>query len=558
MKVGIYNRWLSTMGGGEQHMGAIARSLARGHDVELISHEHVDLSELRAHLGMDLGHLPLRVVPYEPGYASVKQATADYDLFVNSSHLDIFAPASPLNAMLVFFPGPLPPATPRPPGDRPRLFLLSGFHALEDGHREPRRWTDGAGRLLLRGLRPGLTHRLRLVVSGHRPPGAPPARLQLYLNNEPLGSGVRLPPRGRVLLHQELPPSRILQEQMILRVESTTFTPMRHGQPDARTLGVMLMRAEVVADDLAGRVRRRVRRPTPISRLGEGWSTRANTEDELDRYQLLFANSRYTQRWIRERWKRPSRVLYPLVPVEQFAPREKRPQIISVGRFFRGSHNKKHIPMIRAFRELCDRGLTGWHYHLVGGTHDEPEHQAYLREVRAEAAGYPITIHADIPFSQLQVLYGESALYWNATGWGESERDQPEAFEHFGITTVEAMASGCVPISFARAGQPEIIQQGTSGLLWNDLRECQAFTEQLVRDEARRQRMAAATVERSRNFAEAAFEESLTRSIDRLVARHADPGRVPPERLASRAGAAFEQGLADAVDLGFSEIRARW
>lgn len=555
MKVGIYNRWLSTLGGGEQHMGAIARSLARGHDVELLSHAPVDMGELRERLGMDLGHCPLRVVPYEPGYASIKAASAGYDLFVNSSHLDIFAAQAPLNAMLVFFPGLLPGAEPAP--RRARLFLLSGFHGLESDRRGPFQWTDGNGRLLLRGLSPARSFTLRLVLASGRPHGAPPARLQLYLNNEPLGSCVRLPQQGRVVLRQEIPSSRILDEQMILRIESTTYTPAAPSRGAGRMLGVMLLEADVDANSPLGRVRQRVLRPTRASHFTDGWTVRSNTEDELDRYQLFFANSRYTQRWIRERWKRPSRVLYPLIPVEQFSARAKRPQLISVGRFFRGSHNKKHLSLIHAFRELCDAGLTGWHYHLVGGTHSEPEHQEYLREVRAAAEGYPITLHTDIPFEQLQVLYGESSIYWNATGWGEDEQKAPEAFEHFGITTVEAMASGCVPVSFARAGQPEIIQHGTSGFLWNSFRECQTLTRQLMEDGALRERMARAALVRSQSFGEAAFEDALVRSMDRLVEQHADPNRLPPERLASRTRPAGEERLADTIDLGFTEIRAR-
>jgi glycosyltransferase involved in cell wall biosynthesis len=538
VKVAIYNRWLSTMGGGEQHMGAIARSLARDHDVELLSHAPVDLDELRDHLGMDMGHLRLRVLPYEAGYESIKTASAEYDLFVNCSHLDIFAAQAPLNAMLVYFPGVLPDTGSS--NWRPQFATLSGFHELEFYEGAPFRWTENNARLLLRGLSPKRSYRLRLALAAFRPSGAASPRLQLYLNNEPLGLTVQLPEMDPVVLRHAIPSSRVYDEQMILRIESTGFTPASLGGSDSRVLGVALFEADVHESATIDRIRQPFPRPTPISQLSEGWTVRSRTEDELDRYQLLFANSCYTQRWIQERWKRPSYVLYPLIPGEQFAPRAKKRQLISVGRFFRGSHNKKHIPMIHAFRKLCDAGLTGWYYHLVGGTHEEPEHQDYLREVRAAAEGYPVTIHADIDSRTLHMLYGESRIYWNATGWGEDERTMPEAFEHFGITTVEAMASGCVPVSFARAGQPEIIEQGTSGFLWNDFRECEAFTRQLMADDQQWQRMSAAALERSRCFAEDAFEESLARHLDWLVERHADVNRLPPERLIFTAAAGRE------------------
>lgn len=140
---------------------------------------------------------------------------------------------------------------------------------------------------------------------------------------------------------------------------------------------------------------------------------------------------------------------------------------------------------------------------------------------------------------------------------GEDEQKAPEAFEHFGITTVEAMASGCVPVSFARAGQPEIIQHGTSGFLWNSFRECQAFTRQLMEDSVLRERTARAALVRSQSFGASAFEDALVRSMDRLVEQHVDANRLPPERLASRRRPACEERLTDSIDLGFTEIRTR-
>jgi len=515
VNVGVYNRWLGTMGGGEQHMGAIALGLARHHDVELVTHDPVDLGELRRQLGIDLSSLRVRLVPLDHAYRSVEACTGDYDLFVNCSHLDIFRSHARRSAMLVFFPGPLPPD--ERGRDTGNLSALSGLHAPEGRWPGGFRWTDGSGRLLLRHLQPGSDHRIRLLLRSARPSSTRPARVRLLLNNEPLGPVRALPPRMPAVLEEVVPAERITERQMILRVESDTFAPTVRGiRLDPRSLGVRLLG---VGLRILGPQRRGRTEEWRTGRTLPGWSSaRANTEDELDHYQLLFANSRYTQRWIRERWHRPSRVLYPLIPVNGFGPGPKRRQIISVGRFFQGSHNKKHIPMIRAFRDLCDGGLTGWTYHLVGGTHTEPEHQEYLRDVHAAAEGYPIRVHADVPLDELLDLYAESDLYWNATGLGEDEDSFPDAFEHFGITTVEAMASGCVPVSFARAGQPEIITHGVNGMLWDTPEQFRAFALELIRDAERRARMAAAAVTRSCAFGPDAFQAALDEFVDELLA----------------------------------------
>ncbi len=512
MRVGIYNRWMATMGGGEQHMAAIASTLAAEHDVELVTHDAVDIGLMRDRLAIDLTALPLRIVRRDHGYSSLAAASADYDLFVHCSHLDVFEARARRNAMLVFFPGPLPerPAAPH----AARAACVAHVHPEAQGDRF--RWTDGRARFVLQRLEPGRPHWLRLVLASRRPPGAAPAVCALHLNGEPLGAPHTLPDEGALEWWEPIPGERVVDQQMILRLESTTFPGSRTKDGALRMLGVAVRAADVWPRSALGWARNRLRR-LRVRHLPDHHGQRAITEHEVDSYQLLFANSRYTRSWIHRRWNRPSTVLYPLVPVEGFVPLPKRKQIISVGRFFRGSHNKKHLVMIRAFRELCDRGLRGWSYHLVGGTHPEPDDQAYLREVRAAAAGYPVEVLCDLPFDRLQTLYGESALYWNATGLGEDENLLPDAFEHFGITTVEAMASGCVPVSFARAGQPEIITHGVDGYLWERLEECQARTRELAGDDALRERLGGAARETCRRFDRAAFRTSLLDALNPLL-----------------------------------------
>ena len=52
-----------------------------------------------------------------------------------------------------------------------------------------------------------------------------------------------------------------------------------------------------------------------------------------------------------------------------------------MGRFFAGDHNKKHMVMVRAFKEMVDNGLENWEFHLVGGSTPGDIHQKYLADV---------------------------------------------------------------------------------------------------------------------------------------------------------------------------------
>ena len=205
-----------------------------------------------------------------------------------------------------------------------------------------------------------------------------------------------------------------------------------------------------------------------------------------DSYDLILANSSYTQGWIQEWWGAKSEVLLPPVDLISHAPaQDKKAMILSVGRFFSGGHGKKHDVMIGVFKQLCDRGACGgWEYHLCGGTHPESIHQAYLQRILKMAEGYPIVIHPDIGRSDLEQLYRTASIFWHATGYGENERRRPEVFEHFGITTVEAMSAGCIPVVIAKAGQKAMIKPGVDGYLWNSLEELKAYTTRIINNPA--------------------------------------------------------------------------
>lgn len=482
MRAGIYNRWVDTLGGGEQTLGAFAATLAEDFDVDLITHEPPDWGRFQGTLGFDLTGLGTRVLPYDKDhYRPLQEASRDYDLFVNCSYLDHVRAYARVNVMQVFFPPAAPPergdVTPvlHAPADGPRLRAIAGLYPLERDSDGVYAWTDGHGRFELTGEG---TAPLRLA--GNRPAGAPPATVTVSVDGR--RRTLTLPKAGYATIDVPAP-----GRTAFVDVTSDTWDP---GAGDIRpALGV---------------------------RVGSGldrWTPQHRYYDAVATYDLLLANSHFTQRWIAKRYGRASELLYPPVQVGQFAPGEKRQRIISVGRFFVEGHSKKQLEMIEVFKRLCDSGLDGWEYHLVGGTSHDPQARAYFEKCGDAAAGYPVTLHPDAPLTELVNLYASSAIYWNATGYGEDPDRDPDRFEHFGMTTVEAMASGCVPLSYARAGQPEVVEQRYSGVLWETLDDLAAETLALTRDPARRAAMAAAAVERSQTFTDTRFRTTLRRLL---------------------------------------------
>src|SRR5581483_5612288 len=117
-------------------------------------------------------------------------------------------------------------------------------------------------------------------------------------------------------------------------------------------------------------------------------------------------------------------------------------------------------------------------------------------------------------FDELIKEYAKSRFYWHAAGFGEDERSEPIRFEHFGISTVESMAAGCVPIVFGKAGQREIVRHGRDGLLWKTLDELSKQTRWLIGNSPREASIREAARGRSLRFGQAAFDDRL----DRLLA----------------------------------------
>jgi glycosyltransferase involved in cell wall biosynthesis len=147
--------------------------------------------------------------------------------------------------------------------------------------------------------------------------------------------------------------------------------------------------------------------------------------------------------------------------------------------------------------------MDGWELQIVGGC--EPAQRRYLAEVQRAAEGLPVHVHANAPRRLVEELFASSSIFWVATGLGEDDEKAPWLFEHFGITTVEAMAAGCVPVVIDKAGQREIVRHGTDGYRWQTLGELEALTRRLAGDDALRQRLAAAAAQRADAFSEEAF-----------------------------------------------------
>jgi glycosyltransferase involved in cell wall biosynthesis len=216
----------------------------------------------------------------------------------------------------------------------------------------------------------------------------------------------------------------------------------------------------------------------------------------LASYAVPTCNSEYTRQWTRRWWGLDCQVFYPPVDVD-FPPAAKENAVLSVSRF---TSMKKQAEMAAAFAQMEDLHREGWKYYCAGGVGDREDERKILMRVQKLGEDRPIHALANLGRAELTTLYQKGKIFWHAAGYGHNEQDDPGLMEHFGIVTVEAMAAGCVPVVIRRGGQPEIVQHGVNGFLWDTVDELQQFTRTLARDEAFRYKMAQAARTRARDF----------------------------------------------------------
>jgi len=502
VRVAVYNRHWTTLGGGEKYGGGIAQALQEDFDVELLTHEEFDTDEFAERLALDLHRTKLRVIGDAP--RAVTNASADYDLFINTSYMSNDHCAASAGIYVVHFPSPLREVLPTwrrlvgkvTGGRRPSSAVEwgTGFYPSTSGLLHSLIWTDGEGELLVHRL-PGTRCKLLLSFSRQRPTQLGTVRVSVEVDGEPYETVVVEPTSSRfwrpIKLSVPIPERDDRLTRVVLRSE--TFVPAEvEGTDDRRRLGVPLTD-----------VTTRPRHPT---------RGRKGPRTFVDSYSRIVANAEFTRGFIQRWWEVDPTVVYPPVTMQERGP--KANAILSVGRFFRPEygHCKKQLEMVRAFRRLCEGGLEGWELHLVGGCSDDD--RSYLEAVRTESHGLPVVTHVNATGAELRSLYATASIFWSLTGLGEDPRTHPARFEHFGITTVEAMSAGAVPIVLRAGGQIEIVRHEVDGMLITNLDALVDATRRVATDEHLRSTLSTSAAQRAEHFAMPRFAERFRAVVD--------------------------------------------
>ncbi len=253
-----------------------------------------------------------------------------------------------------------------------------------------------------------------------------------------------------------------------------------------------------------------IQQPLPIKR-----SSSFKDKIKIKIISKIFYNSKFTKQYNAPIFPNVrSTVIYPPVFFRK-TNTKKENYIIHVGRFRVkdvGTNDfKKQSVMVETFKKMVDQGLKNWKFILAASVKKEDE--AMFALLQKNAKEYPIEFHINKSNDDLFNLYNKSKIYWHASGYGEDLETHPELAEHFGISTVEAMGAGVVPVVINAGGQKEIVTDGKNGLLWNTTEELAKQTMQLVNDQKLLRKLSQEAEIRSKDFSLEKFSENIYQLI---------------------------------------------
>lgn len=212
---------------------------------------------------------------------------------------------------------------------------------------------------------------------------------------------------------------------------------------------------------------------------------------------------------------KPVRIVSPpVVPVLGEADRGDVVRILNVGRFHPHGHCKRQDVMIEVFKSLITKTGKPVELHLAGALGGDASAREYFYALQSAAEGLSVFFHVNNSPQQLADLYKSASIYWHITGINENVLLNPEGFEHFGITILEAMSAGVLPVVLKHGGPGEIVKDGVDGFLVGNKEElaestCRAIG--LSKDEYAS--MSGKAVDRAKDFRPAAFKASVMSAL---------------------------------------------
>ena len=221
------------------------------------------------------------------------------------------------------------------------------------------------------------------------------------------------------------------------------------------------------------------------------WPAKMFYRSRVGHVDRLLAVSDFTRKFVRERWGRNSTTLYPPCPVDLYDNLRipKRDLVITVGRI---APEKR----MGIFLEIARR-IPAVDFAIVGSI--STERRSYYESLRAEAPSNVSFIVS--PLRKVREVLGRAKVYVHTA-----------LNEHFGITIVEAMSAGCVPVVHNSGGPTEIVSQDV-GYRWTSIGEAAKQVSTIIENDDLQKEKSRAAAVRAELFGPNQFESGIGKVI---------------------------------------------
>lgn len=452
----VYDKWLSTLGGGEVVACNMARILKdNGYDVIFISGKEISVSQIKEKLGIDLSDIKFEIVWNDE--IKLKKIVQNKDLFINCSFMDYSFGYAKKNIYYTLFPTeaytnlkgkifnnfilPFASKIIKPiefVGNEPQPTIKNGRYCF---------LIENQAKIAYSYLEKNKIYLLKFSLFLEDFYFSLLQKINFHLQNtEIIEKKITIDHHHNVIhFNLKIKPK---EQTIFLNLNCPKNNNVYLVNPKLLDLKIPDLLYKLIYEKINQRLRAGIF---------------INILKRLKSYQLILADSLFTQKWIKKYWLRDSQVLYPPVDLlfEKYdiSKIKKENWICNIGRFFTLGHGKKQEILIKAFKKFYQQGYKNWQLHLVGGVENEPETLKFVKYLKKEAKGFPIFFHFNAPRKKVEEILLKSKIYWHATGFGENENKNPIKFEHFGIAPIEAISAGCIPVLYDGGGLEEIIQK---------------------------------------------------------------------------------------------------
>lgn len=222
---------------------------------------------------------------------------------------------------------------------------------------------------------------------------------------------------------------------------------------------------------------------------------------------LVVVNSKFIKALIEECLKTPALVVYPPVNLREFCNIERKKKNIAVTYSqYVPTQNLSYVPEIAGIAKQASFVIIG-----PSGSASNKTLQELRRTISHSSIDNRVTLLVNQPFQKYVELLSDAKIFLRTL------KNEP-----FGMSVVEAMAAGCVPV-VPRDGGPwfDILdqKQGEYGYSYRSVEEAANLIRMLLENDDLREEVSARAAKRAMAFDSSVFERKILRVVEEVYSR---------------------------------------